>query len=127
VFALDPKDGSTRWRYDVEGATSVRGADGRLYFSAAKLGLHALDLDGHLLWRQALAAGGELSAPTLTHGYVLVSSSQGGTYVADAATGRLYQYFYPGHGVTGEAVSDGRQVYLLSNGGYFYALALNRK
>jgi hypothetical protein len=30
----------------------------------------------------------------------------------------------PGHGVTSPPVSDGRQVYLLSNGGYFYALAL---
>lgn len=126
VYALDPKDGSTRWRYDVEGATSVRARGGRLYFTAAKLGLHALDVDGHLLWRQALAAGGELSAPTVVGGYVLVSSSRGGTYVADAASGRLYQFFFPGHGVTSEATSDGRQVYVLSNGGYFYALAFNK-
>lgn len=127
VYALDPKDGSTRWRYEVEGATTVRSRGGRLYFTAAKLGLHALDLDGHLLWRQALAAGGELSAPTLVDSYVLVSSSKGGTYVADAMSGRLYQFFYPGHGVTSEATSDGRQVYVLSNGGYFYALALNQR
>ena len=79
-----------------------------------------------MLWRQSLAAGGELSAPTVVRGYVLVSSAIGGTYVADAASGRLYQYFSPGHGVTSEATSDGRQVYVLSNGGYFYALALNK-
>ncbi len=126
VYALDPKDGSTRWRYDVEGATSVRARGSRLYFTAAKLGLHALDLDGHLLWRQALAEGGELSAPTLVGGYVLASSSKGGTYVADARNGRLYQFFAPGRGVTSEATSDGRQVYVLSNNGYFYALGLNK-
>jgi outer membrane protein assembly factor BamB len=124
VWALDPKDGSTRWKFDVEGATTVRARGARLYFTAAKAGLHALDLDGHLLWRQALAKGGELSAPTVVNGYVMVSSAQGGTYVADAVTGRLYQFFAPGHGVTSEATTDGRQVYVLSNGGYFYALAM---
>jgi outer membrane protein assembly factor BamB len=126
VYALDPKDGSTRWRFEVEGAGSVKGHDGRLYFAAAKAGLHALDVDGHLLWRQALSKGGELSTPTLVGGYVLVSSAQGGTYVADQATGHLYQFFFPGHGVTSAPASDGRQVYVLSNGGYFYALALKQ-
>lgn len=126
VYALDPKDGSTRWRYDVEGATSVRARGARLYFTAAKAGLHALDLQGHLLWRQALAEGGELSAPTVVGRYVLVSSARAGTYVADAMSGRLYQFFLPGHGVTSEPTTDGRQVYVLSNGGYFYALAVNR-
>jgi outer membrane protein assembly factor BamB len=126
VYALDPKDGSTRWRYEVEGAGSVSARGERVYFTAAKAGLHALDLEGHLLWRQALSEGGELSQPALLGRYVMVSSSQGGTYVADAASGRLYQYFYPGHGVSSAPASDGRQVYVLSNGGYFYALALKK-
>jgi outer membrane protein assembly factor BamB len=128
VYALDPKDGSTKWRFDVEGAGSVSGKGGRLYFTAAKAGLHALDLEGHLLWKQSLAEGGELSEPTLIARYVLVSSSgaTGGTYIADAANGRLYQFFFPGHGVSSAPMSDGRQIYLLSNGGYFYALALNK-
>jgi outer membrane protein assembly factor BamB len=124
VFALDPKDGSTRWRYEVEGAGSVEAAGGRVYFSAAKAGLHCLDREGRLLWRQALAQGGELSTPLLVDGYVLVSSSTGGTYVADAVTGHLYQFFFPGHGVTGAPTTDGRQVYVLSNGGYFYAMQI---
>jgi outer membrane protein assembly factor BamB len=127
VYALEPKDGSTRWRYDVEGATTVRARNGRLYFTAAKYGLHCLDRDGHLLWRQALASEGELSPPLIVGSYVLANSAGGGTYVVDAHSGRLYQYFAPGHGITGEAVSDGRQVYVLSNGGYFYALAIAKR
>ncbi len=122
VFALDPKDGSTKWRYEIEGAGSVHTDGQRLYFSAPKEGLHCLDKAGHLRWRQALSDGGELSEPLLVGGYVLVSSAQSGTYVADARTGRLAQYFAPGRGATAAPVSDGRQVYLLSNGGYFYAL-----
>jgi outer membrane protein assembly factor BamB len=127
VYALEPKDGSTKWRFDVEGAGTVKAHDGRVYFTAAKAGLHALDLEGHVLWRQALAKGGELSTPTLVDGYVMVSSSGGGTYVADAASGKLYQFFFPGHGVTSAPATDGQQVYVLSNGGYFYALALNKR
>jgi outer membrane protein assembly factor BamB len=124
VYALDPKDGSVKWRYEVEGAGSLTASKGRLYFSAARWGLHCLDTDGHVLWKQALAEAGELSSPVLVHGYIMVSAAGGGTYVADAASGRLYQYFAPGHGVTSAPATDGRQVYILSNGGYFYALAL---
>jgi hypothetical protein len=29
--------------------------------------------------------------------------------------------------VTSEPTTDGQQVYVLSNGGYFYALALNKR
>jgi outer membrane protein assembly factor BamB len=35
VYALDPKDGSTRWRFEVEGAGSDKARSGRLYFAAA--------------------------------------------------------------------------------------------
>jgi outer membrane protein assembly factor BamB len=127
VYAIDPKDGSVKWRYEVEGAGSVRARNGRLYFSAARWGLHCLDTDGHVLWKQALAKAGELSVPLLVGDYVMVSAAHGGTYIADAASGRLYQYFAPGHGVTSAPTSDGRrQVYVLSNGGYFYALALTQ-
>jgi outer membrane protein assembly factor BamB len=124
VYALDPKDGSVKWRYEVEGAGSVSAFGGRIYFSAAKWGLHCLDTDGHVLWKQALSEAGELSQPLLVRNYVMVSAAGGGTYVADAATGNLYQYFAPGHGVTSAPSSDGRLVYVLSNGGYFYALSI---
>jgi outer membrane protein assembly factor BamB len=120
VYAIDPKDGSVKWRHEVEGAGSVRARNGRLYFSAARWGLHCLDTDGHVLWKQALAKAGELSVPLLLGDYVMVSAAGGGTYVADAASGRLYQYFAPGHGVSSAPATDGRrQVYVLSNGGYF--------
>jgi outer membrane protein assembly factor BamB len=124
VYALEPRDGSVKWRYEVEGAGSLRAWNGRLYFAAARWGMHCLDTEGHLLWKQALAEAGELSPPLLVHGYVLVSASGGGTYVADATSGHLYQFFAPGHGVTSSPATDGRQVYVLSNGGYFYALRL---
>jgi outer membrane protein assembly factor BamB len=128
VYALDPKDGSTRWRYAVEGAGTIVPGDEYVYFSAAKQGLFALDKEGRLAWRQALSKGGELSHPIVAAGYVMVSSSarKGGTYVADARTGRLYQFLFPGQGVTSAPSSDGRHVYVLTNLGYFYALQILR-
>ncbi len=126
VYALDPAEGGVRWRYEVEGAGTVRVDRGRVYFAAAREGLHCLDTKGRLLWRQSLARQGELSQPVLVRGrYLLLSASEGGTYVADAASGRLLQFFQPGHGVTAPPVSDGRQVYVLTNTGFFYAFALD--
>jgi len=128
VYALDPADGSVKWHFPVEGAATVRADGGRVWFAATHAGLHCLDRDGHLVWRQALAEAGELSAPVLLDGalgrYLLASASEAGTYVVDAASGRLLQFFSPGHGVTAPATTDGGDVYLLTNGGWFYDLAV---
>ena len=91
------------------------------------MGLHALDREGRLLWRQALSAGGELSAPLLRR--PLRAGLVGATAAPTSPTrgaGSCYQFFAPGHGVTAEPISDGQQVYVLSNGGHFYALGLNK-
>jgi outer membrane protein assembly factor BamB len=127
VYALEPSDGGVKWRFEVEGAGTVRVDGDRVFFAAAKAGLHALDTKGRLVWRQALARQGELSTPVLLDGrYLLVSASEGGTFVVDPVNGRLLQNFAPGKGVTAEPMSDGRQVYVLTNTGFFYAFALNR-
>ena len=98
----------------------------RLYFTATKSGLHALDLEGHISGGRRSADGGELSAPTVVMALPAGVVGAGGTYVVDASSGAALQFFSPGHGVTPEPISDGRQVYVLSNGGYLYALALNK-
>jgi outer membrane protein assembly factor BamB len=127
VYALDPNDGNIRWRYPVEGAGTVRVAGDRVYFGAVRDGLHCLDLQGHLLWRQSLAKQGVLSSPvTLGTRYLLLSASEGGTFVVDPMDGHLLQSFDPGHGVSSEPVSDGHQVYVLTNTGFIYAFALQR-
>lgn len=125
VFALEPGDGGVKWRYEVEGANTVRVDGGRVYFAATRAGLHCLDLAGRLVWRQALSKQGELSAPVLVgRRLLLLSSSEGGTYVVDRASGTLLQLFDPGHGVAAMPFSDGTQVYLLTNTGFFYAFAI---
>jgi len=128
VYALDPKDGSTRWRYEVDAASTVRVHDDHVYFSAGKAGLHCLDLQGHLVWRQTLPGAGELSTPLVVdHGgkaWVVLSAAGRGTYIADAETGRLDEFLSPGKGVSGPPTSDGKNIYVVSNGGFVWALSI---
>src|SRR5262249_2223938 len=109
-----------------EGAGTIKAERGRVYFAAARNGLHCLDTSGHLVWRQSLTNQGEMSAPVLVDPrYLLVSASEGGTVLVDRGDGQLWQSSSPGHGVPAEPTTDGNYVYLLTNTGFFYAFALN--
>lgn len=124
LFGLDKKDGSMRWRYEVEaaGPLTVDAKRRRIYVSSATQGLFALDEKGRKLWQQVLPSQGELSQPTLWGSYLLVSTALGGLHIADAESGELLQYFAPGQGATAAPRAHGSEVYLLSNAGVFFAL-----
>ena len=126
VYALEPRDGSTLWRYEVEGAGTVRVKRGRVYFAAGKQGVYSLDLAGRLIWHQALPQAGELSSPLLIAGWLVVSAADSGTYVANADNGRLDEFLIPGHGVSGAPTTDGQRVFVVSNAGFVYALSISR-
>lgn len=125
VYALEPKDGSVRWRYEVDGAGSVSVRDGLAYFAAGKGGVYCLDLNGRLVWHQVLPNAGELSSPLTLPGWVVVSAADSGAYVADAQTGKLDQFLAPGMGMSGPPSTDGKNVYLVSNAGFLWALSIN--
>ena len=63
LCAVDLKDGAIKWRLGVEGVGDVSIADGRLFFAAPRQGVHAADLQGHVLWRQGLTEAGRPHAP----------------------------------------------------------------
>lgn len=123
LFALDPKDGTTRWRAEIDspGPFVVDPKSERIYVISATQGLFCLDKKGRKLWQQVMSEQGELSAPTLWRGYLLVSAAVSGLHVADAETGELLQYFDPGQGASARPVAHGNDVYLLSNAGAFFA------
>jgi outer membrane protein assembly factor BamB len=123
-YGLDPKDGTTRWRFEIDtaGSFTVDRQNERIYVVSATQGLFCLDKKGRKLWQQVMTDQGELSAPTLWRGYLLVSAAVSGLHVADAATGELLQYFDPGQGASAQPVAHGSEVYLLSNAGSFFAL-----
>ncbi len=127
LYALDLHDGATRWRLGVEGVGDVSVVADRLYFVAPRQGVHASDLQGHVIWRQGLTAAGDLTGPMVVGRYLIFSGSRAGLFVVDRTDGSLLEVFNPGHGVCAPATLDEakRRIYVLSNGGSLYALNLD--
>ncbi len=123
-FGLSPKDGTTKWRFDIEqaGPFTVDVQNERIYAVSATQGLFCLDGKGRKLWQQVMTQQGELATPTLWRRYLLISAAISGLHIADAETGELLQFFDPGQGASARAVAQGTEVYLLSNAGNFFAL-----
>jgi outer membrane protein assembly factor BamB len=126
LYALEAKDGATRWRLGIEGVGSVRVAGQRLYFAAPRQGLHAASLDGHVLWRQGLTQAGDLTTPMVVGSYLVFSGSRAGLFIVDRENGKLLEVFNPGSGICAAPTIDpsGGRLYILSNGGALYALDL---
>jgi outer membrane protein assembly factor BamB len=126
LYALDPSDGAVRWRLGIEGVGAATQHDRRLYFAAPRQGLHATDLDGHVVWRQGLTAAGDLTRPQVVGRYLIFSGSRAGLFVVDRESGELLELFNPGHGICAAPTLDLRagRLYIISNGGSLYALDL---
>ena len=125
VYALGPNDGAVVWRFHAEGAGGIIPADERLFFSTGTQGLHAIDLKGRLVWRQAVESAGAFGTPVLgPEGSLVVGSADGGLFVVARDSGHLRALFAPGRGFSAPPDVEGHDVYALSNGGSLYALEL---
>ena len=126
LYALDPRDGTVKWRMGIEGVGDVTAEGGRLYFVAPRYGLHAAHPDGHVLWRQGLAEAGDLTHPMVVGNYLVFSGSRAGLFVVDRGNGELLEIFNPGQGVCAPPTFDPttHRLYVLSNSGSLYALNL---
>ena len=126
LYALDPRDGSVRWRLGIEGVGDVTADADRLYFVAPRYGLHAAHPDGHVLWRQGLSEAGDLTPPVVVGNYLIFSGSRAGMFVVDRSNGELLEIFNPGQGVCAAPTVDvaNHRLFVLSNSGSLYALNL---
>jgi outer membrane protein assembly factor BamB len=124
LCAVDLQDGSIKWRLPIQGVGDISVGNNRLFFVAPRQGLHAADLEGHVLWRQGLTEAGDLTRPTIVGPYLIFSGSRAGLFVVDRTTGQLQEIFNPGHGVCAAPTIDEQhhRLYVMSNGGSFYAL-----
>lgn len=127
VYALDGADGGVRWRLGIEGAGPMSVIGDRLYFAVPRRGLHAVSLDGRILWRQGLAKAGDVTAPLSLGRYLIFSGTRAGLFIVDRRDGELLEIFDPGQGICAQATIDPtrNRVYVLSNGGALYALDLD--
>lgn len=122
LYALDAADGSEKWHLPILGAGQITIDGSRLYVAAAEAGLHAIDLGGHILWRQGLSHAGDPARPVILGDYLFLSVSEAGMFVVDKRNGQLLQTFDPGPGVSSEPTLDGDRLYVMSNGGILYTL-----
>jgi outer membrane protein assembly factor BamB len=127
LCAVELNDGLIKWRLPIEGVGDISVSDNRLFFVAPRQGVHAADLDGHVIWRQGLTEAGDLTQPMVVGRYLIFSGSRAGLFVVDRATGNLLEIFNPGHGVCAAPTLDEKtgRLYVLSNSGSFYALDLS--
>lgn len=119
VYAVSTDTGSIRWQHPVEGASTVAVHDGRIFLTAPKVGVVALDTHGHLLWRQAVPRGVP-SVPVAAGPYLFVAGTEMGLFAVDAASGRLLQYFDPGHGLSAPPAVNMGYLSTLTNQGHLY-------
>jgi outer membrane protein assembly factor BamB len=120
VFAVMLEGGALRWRYPVAGVTGVAVADDRVYFASAKEGLHAVDTEGRLRWRQHLKAGAP-GTPHVRGRALYITYADGGLFIVDRYSGRLIQRFNPGGGISGPPLLTADSLYLMTNRGGFFA------
>ncbi|MEZ4368115.1 MAG: PQQ-binding-like beta-propeller repeat protein [Kofleriaceae bacterium] len=135
VWSLDRATGRVRWHLPLldaaaPGATGSGGTiatDGeRLFVAAAELGVYALDLAGHVLWRQGTHGGGEPAIPIVAGDLVVYSLAEDGMFLADRRTGELYEYFDPGEGISAAPAITGDGLFVMSNLGVLYAFDLEQ-
>ncbi|MEZ4363222.1 MAG: PQQ-binding-like beta-propeller repeat protein [Kofleriaceae bacterium] len=135
VYALDKTSGLVRWRTPLWDAAlpSASGnigglsSDGTyLYVAVADLGLHALDLQGNIVWRVGANKGGEPATPVLSGDLVLYSLARDGLYLAERRSGAIVEYWNPGDGISASpAVTNDGRMFVISNRAILYAFDLD--
>lgn len=124
LLALDPSTGATVWSFQAPLLSRVAVGAGVVVAEGANQ-LHGLSpATGQLLWTVPLA-GSPGAAPVFAGRWLLVPAQQGGLRFVEPASGRTLRSFDGGMGVSAEPAVDGRRVYVLSNGGFLYALDLS--
>ncbi len=129
-MALDPADGSVRWRAEVGAAWAPLAVDrngGTWIFHPGVDGkLRAYDAaTGTELWTWYSGTSGALTTPILTDAGLLVGSSEGTVSLVNPDTGRKVWDFSEGRllaGISSMPAVEGRQLTFVSNAGILYSL-----
>jgi len=123
VLALDARTGKEVWSFTAPGACRVVVGGGFVFAVTSTRVVGLSPVNGTPLWTTPLD-GSPGAQPALAGKWLLVPAGAGGLRWLEATTGRPLRHFDPGSGVlAGPGVGAGR-VYVLSNGGFLFALDL---
>ena len=124
LYAADANSGLIEWRLPSEGGGALATDGELLFFAAAENGIYAVDLSGHIRWRQGTRGGGEPADLAVEGDYLLATLSAAGLYVADRKTGHVLQFFDPGYGISAAPTAAGGRLFVVSNSSILYAFVL---
>ncbi|MBZ4422037.1 PQQ-binding-like beta-propeller repeat protein [Myxococcus sp. RHSTA-1-4] len=123
IFALEAETGDMVWNTAVGGVTSLL-SRGQLLFASGDGRVDAyLSDSGRLLWSLPLGERAAF-APVFAQGMLLVPIQRSLLFL-DPKTGKSRVAWNPGDGITATPFVRGKQVFVLSNNGYLYALDVN--
>ena len=124
IFSLDEETGSNVWVNNLAGTTNLLLADQKLYAGTAGALIELDASSGAEGWRLPLHEG--YSGPaTVIAKYLVVPTTHALLFV-DRDTGRPHRAFDPGRGVSAPPAISRNALYVVSNYGYLYALALTK-
>jgi outer membrane protein assembly factor BamB len=122
VFALDANTGEVQWQTARPGVTSLV-ARPRVLYAGGDEQLEALHTEtGRIIWTVPIKDEAA-TAPTLA-GRTLVVPVASSMLFVDARTGQLQERWDPGQGVSASPTWARKQLYVLSNLGFLYAITL---
>ena len=125
IYALDPNNGSVRWRLPRRGVTALAVAGPLLIVSSAEEGVVAIDRHRREdVWRRAVDRGAPGPPHVTPLGVVLVGESRGALLALDARSGAEVGRIDAGTGFSGPIAVAGRLGFALSNGGTLMAFGL---
>ncbi len=135
AYCLNAESGIVLWHTPLKSASAPFLSGNILYLAASEDGFYALDKEtGKIRWFMELAQifhgrkEGALSSVVPYMGNYLVFSASGtGLYFMDFGKKKLIERFTPGNGISCMPTVKGNMIYVLSNGGYVYAISLARK
>jgi outer membrane protein assembly factor BamB len=124
IFSLDEETGANVWVNNLAGATNLLVAGESLYAGTASALVSLSASSGAEGWRLPLHEG--YSGPaTVIAKYLVVPTTHALLFV-DRDTGRPHRAFDPGRGVSAPPAISRNALYVVSNYGYLYALALTK-
>ncbi len=122
LFSLDEETGAIIWGQSTAGITALL-ADGDTVYATGQGLVTARAVDTGLeKWHYKLGDRYG-SAPAIAGHFLLVPTTQA-LYFIDRRTGRVRRAFNPGRGISATPTFRAGELYVLSNYGYVYALAL---
>jgi outer membrane protein assembly factor BamB len=126
IISVAQGRGQPQWQQKASVIRSMASVDGSVFMVEGNDSVRALSVaSGRELWVAEGFSGRRLSAPAVIGNYVAVADKEGYVHLLNQTDGTYAgRYSVGGDGVRANLLSDGDTLYVLTNSGKLYALAI---